>query len=1076
MSDKSRAERAEELLSACFEARDVAAAVEATAAAHPELAATLRSVFARMKDFGLMAPPVAGIAVPNIDGFTILERLGQGGMGVVYHAWQSNPGRDVAIKVVRPELVDFDGRRERFAREIEAIARLAHPGIIPVLQVGDASGTPWFSMEYVHGASLDRVLEQVEAMASEGQPARRRASELADALMACLDKSAQSADTSTHEGSVARAALFRGTWVDAAIAITAQVAAALDHAHQRGVLHRDVKASNIMLTPDGRALLFDFGLAHLDDERGLTRSSSELGSLPYLPPEVLVGNAVPHRGLDVYGLGVTFYELLCGQHPFLCKSSERTRQLILEGNAKRPRRIDKSLAWDVETVCMTAMAPEAEHRYPSCAELLIDLDRLRERKPITARTPSFLLRVRRWQQRNPRFSVAAATALVLLSLSAFVLFLHEQNARKESDRFLATSERLRANAERASYNSQIALAHASLIAGNDKVARRVLDRCEPKLRNWVWQYHDLMVDAFTSKWKVHGGKSNVIASPDRRTIASLGVDGKLVLFDATTRELRSETALRATDADGPAFSRDGRLIAVTEEGSLTLIEARTGSIVKRLPLAVRHHAPAFVDADAVLASDAKASIDRIDLGSGSVTKILDPRRNERERIDKFFFDPYGRDIGVVAVGAAHLRLFRADGTLLREVDAERRDIVHVVFAATRPELYVASSDFQLRGQVVEAFHLESGERIATIPLTTFPNCLALSPDESAIAVACSTLRTFELPYEGRGQRLHGHRHAVDGCAFDAAGRLWSSDIGGEICLFEPDDSPSMSTISGHRSSIVCLRVDPTSQHVVSGDRNGNLQVALAADRSLLAQRKLHEGRVLGIDFLAAGASARVVSLGQDRVLLSSTMPNLEATVVKTFDAKPIAMTVLQAEAEPLIAVLFDDHIVRSSATGEIRDRLTVPKGATCFAAQASTTVVGTKNGTLHVRVLSATREVALGSPILALDLNAELTQVVVATDDDLLRLVDLTSMTALRTWDEHVTQPSAVSFAPGSALIYSGAWGSSVRFWDPASEQGLGYTTIPGMVLCLDPSPDGRFVAVAGIQGKVELLWGTRKR
>ena len=378
------------------------AGVERLLAQHPADAPRLRTHLERLHRIGLAGEPAASPEHPERMGeFRILAPIGHGGMGIVYRAVQESLGREVALKLIRPDQLFFPGARERFRREVELVARMQHPGIVPIHAVGNDGGVPFFAMELVHGATLADVVDQLVGQA----PERLAGVDLDRALARCLG------DQEVREP----AALFAGTWTQVVLRIVREVAEALEHAHRRGVLHRDVKPSNIMLTRDGRVLLLDFGLAGGDSSERLTRTGSPLGSLAYMPPEVLAGLPGPRdaRG-DVYSLGVTCWELLTLQLPYQSSDPVRLRELAGAATRAKLSTVNRSVTWDIETVVATAMDPDLGRRYATASLFSRDLDNLLGHRAIEAREPGTWLRVRRWTQRHP----ARATALMAFSLVA----------------------------------------------------------------------------------------------------------------------------------------------------------------------------------------------------------------------------------------------------------------------------------------------------------------------------------------------------------------------------------------------------------------------------------------------------------------------------------------------------------------------------------------------------------------------------------------------------------------------------------------------------------------------------------
>ncbi len=392
------------------------AAVETLLAQHPEIADAARTRLDALKAAGLLHDEADETVPERLGEFRILKRLGSGGMGVVYLAEQETLGRRVALKVVRPDYALFPAARERFRREVEAIARLDHPGIATIHVVGEEAKVPYFAMEYVVGASLDVILERLRGE----RPNRLRGSDLTDAL---ADRVGDEVQVDT------RAEVFSGSWVDVCAKLARRIVEALAHAHERGVLHRDIKPSNIMVTPDGGVRVLDFGLARADDAAPITRSGSVLGSLPYMAPEQVRGEAAHiDRRTDVYGMGVTLYEMLALQPAYWAESYEATRQRVLDGSPVRIERLNGAVPWDAETICLTAMDVDPARRYPSMAAFADDLDRFLRRQTIAARRPGPVLRVRRWGQRRPAMATALALGAVVAVGAPLGFALQEEAA------------------------------------------------------------------------------------------------------------------------------------------------------------------------------------------------------------------------------------------------------------------------------------------------------------------------------------------------------------------------------------------------------------------------------------------------------------------------------------------------------------------------------------------------------------------------------------------------------------------------------------------------------------------------
>jgi serine/threonine protein kinase/Flp pilus assembly protein TadD len=370
--------------------------------------------------------------LPEVVGeFQIIRELGRGGMGVVYEAIQVSLGRRVALKILpRPGAID-PRQRQRFQVEAQAAAQLNHAHIVPVFAFGVDRGIHFYAMSYIAGRTLAAIIDGLRTAAHAGtaagtDPFRSEAHGAGEpGGTACVPAIATPSRRDTEFAPIQTGAgFFREV-----ARIGLQAAEALEHAHEWGVVHRDVKPSNLMIDGRGDLWVTDFGLARLQGDSALTQSGDLLGTLRYMSPEQAQARraAVDHR-TDIYSLGATLYELVTLRPPFIGRDRQELLNQIALDDPVPPRRLNAAAPRDLETVILKAMAKDLAARYSCAGDLAADLRRVLEGRPVLARPSSGLDRASKWVRRRRAAIVAAAGAL-LVSLSASTGLLWVANTR-----------------------------------------------------------------------------------------------------------------------------------------------------------------------------------------------------------------------------------------------------------------------------------------------------------------------------------------------------------------------------------------------------------------------------------------------------------------------------------------------------------------------------------------------------------------------------------------------------------------------------------------------------------------------
>jgi len=315
----------------------------------------------------------------ELGDYELLEEVGRGGQGVVFRSRQKSLNRVVALKVISLGQWASKAHLKRFRLEAEAAAKLEHPGIVPIHEVGERDGSCYFSMKFVEGGQLDEVAK------SEPMPIRRAAE------------------------------------------LIAKVARTVHYAHEHGILHRDIKPGNILLDTKSEPHLTDFGLARLvESESSVTQTLDVLGTPSYMAPEQAMGNnAAISRVTDVYGLGAVLYQLLTGQPPFAGGATFETIKLLLDTEPRPPRLLNSKIDRDLSTICLKCLQKDPQGRYSSALALAEDLERWLRHEPIQARPSGLFISTRKWVRRNPSSAMLVACVVALAAATAWILWKSE---------------------------------------------------------------------------------------------------------------------------------------------------------------------------------------------------------------------------------------------------------------------------------------------------------------------------------------------------------------------------------------------------------------------------------------------------------------------------------------------------------------------------------------------------------------------------------------------------------------------------------------------------------------------------
>ena len=666
--------------------------------------------------------------IRRLGDYELLEEVARGGMGVVFRARQVSLDRIVAIKVLRDAWLATPVQVKRFRAEAANAAKLKHPNIVAVHEVGEQGGQNYFAMDLIQGTNLAELTR-------DGPLPPRRAAELVK-----------------------------------------KVAEAVQHAHQEGVLHRDVKPSNVILDAQGEPHVTDFGLARpMDDESSLTLTGQVLGTPGYIAPEQAKGGGTVGPAADIYGLGALLFHLLTGRAPFVGASAAETLTQVLQQEPLSPRLLNPAVPVDLAAVCLKCLAKSSGHRYGSARELAEDLKQFLEGQATRARPAGAVQRTVRWARRKP-----ALAALVLVGLLGVVV----------SSREAVRARRAELQTRHTAYIADMDLANRALNEGDLGMAQTLLRRYWPApyetdLRNWEWRYLANLSDG-----DPHA--SLVMHSASVLSLRFLGDDSLLTCGTADWRTVIWNLRERRPSS------------IITNRTSGGGISAVTAVALKRNALFYRNKWPG------------STVVTLVDLQSGTESKLL----NAKAAVRSLDISP---DQKVLAVASANLvGLWDLDGnTWLKPLETESGEATQGLFSPDGRVLVVADET----GHIAFWNLAERTKRV----LTNAPDSLGVlkfSADGRWLVNPGGSSATRIWNVEDRSLVAELRDSAfVERAVFSPDGR-WLATVGGDpsIRLWDTSRWQKFRTLRGHTDPITAVDFSPNSHSLATAARNGEVKL------------------------------------------------------------------------------------------------------------------------------------------------------------------------------------------------------------------------------------------------------------
>lgn len=978
--------------------------------------------------------------------YRIIRELGRGGMGVVYEAEHESLGRRVAIKILRAISLTDATARERFRREAQLTARLQHPNIVQIFEVGDHQGQPFLALEYVDGPSLSDRLRQ------SPQPPREAA------------------------------------------ALIETLSLAIHYAHTQGIVHRDLKPANVLLATrnahshsdaaserttqslaDYIPKVTDFGLAQPVGEGDLTATGVIVGTPAYMAPEQAWGKSKLHGigpSADVYALGAILYEILTGRPVFQGITALDALEQVRNQEPVPPMRLQPLVPRDLETICLKCLAKVPSKRYGDAHELAKDLRRFLEGESISARRASTAERIAGWCRRNKSLVavgifglVALISGLALAVNSAFTAqirreqqltqqALHESRFQRsraeqnadEAKRFRAQAEKLSADyaLERGlSMLDQGDIARGMLLLGNSlQLAQQTSPELEHVIRfNLSAAFRRL--DYRLKSVLEHGGEANaVVFSPNAQQLWTGGRLSPPRQWSPITGESIGEPLAHEGDIRAIAISMDGLRIATASTDK----SARLWDIATGMPfgekLIHKHWVQTVAfspDGKSVLTGSADGTARLWEASTGKLLNSFLPPG----WIQAVAFNPDGLTMAV----AAGVRVWLYDvasGKQIGESLTHQGEVWAIAYSPDGRVLLTGSEESTAR-----LWDASTGMMLGFPILHHGPvRTVGFSPDGSLLWTGDATgkVRMWEFPNMAQLETSVQHQSAVYAVAMNAQRtRLATGSADGKVRLWEKLKPRSQGLVLSHERLAYCVAISPDGQTIATGTADNRVRLWNAKTGETIGHPFVHDASILSVTFspdgktLLTGSSdktARLWNVAQ-RTQQGASMQHADHVYSVAFspDGKVVATGAKDNTARlwdpvsgaPLSQPLEHTHWVH----------------AVVFSPDSKLLLTGCEDSTARFWDVATAQAIAEPmrhrGPVRSAAFSPDGTRIVTATwDDGTARLWDVATRAPLGTPMPHHNHVLSVEFSPDGKSLATGTWDGTARLWDVATGKPLG--------------------------------------